>query len=385
MPQQHTPRLPDAPFVNDVRLGARHWLIASALVLLVALATPRVWTRIERFETGPDFRIPYALSKDYWLYERRLGELADPKQIIVLGDSVIWGEYVLPDGTLSHFLNQAAGERDRFVNGGVNGLFPLALEGLAEHYGSALHGRKLIVHGNVLWMSSPKADLRVAQEEQFNHSRLVPQFRPRIPCYKADANERLAALVERNVSFLAWVRHLQNTAFEQRNILSWTLADDGADPPRFPNSYQNPLAQITLTVPAAPRDDPARGPGSARHKPWFDSGARATDFEWVELETSLQWGALQRTLRILRARGNDVLVVLGPFNEHLMTEENKPAFRRLRDGIAAWLAANRFPHVVPATLPSALYADASHPLTEGYQLLAGQLSANETFRTWVKQ
>ncbi len=384
MAQQHTPQLPDAPFVNEVRLGARHWLITSALVLLVALATPRLWKRIERFETGPDFRIPYALSKDYWLYERRLGQLADPKQIVVLGDSVIWGEYVLPNGTLSHFLNHAAAEPDKFVNGGVNGLFPLALEGLVEHYGSALRGRKVIVHGNVLWLSSPKADLRVEKEEQFNHARLVPQFWPRIPCYKADANERLAALVERNVNFLAWVRHLQIACFEQRSILNWTLADDGAEPPRFPNSCRNPLAQITLTVPPAPSDDPERGPGSSRHKPWFESGARTTDFEWVDLETSLQWGAFQRTLKILRDRGNDVLVVLGPFNEYLMTEENRPTFGNLRDGIAAWLAANRIPHVVPATLPSALYADASHPLTEGYQLLAEQLSTNETFRAWLK-
>ena len=31
-----------------------------------------VWKHIERFDTGPDYRIPYALSSDYWLYQRRL-------------------------------------------------------------------------------------------------------------------------------------------------------------------------------------------------------------------------------------------------------------------------------------------------------------------------
>jgi len=37
---------------------------------------------------------------------------------------------------------------------------------------------------------------------------------------------------------------------------------------------------------------------------------------------------------------------------------------------------------VPATLPSGLYADASHPLTEGYELLAKEISGAESFRRW---
>jgi hypothetical protein len=131
--------------------------------------------------------------------------------------------------------------------------FPLALEGLVNYYGSALRHRKVLLQFNVLWMSSHKADLQVQKEEKFNHSRLVPQFSPRIPCYKADANERLSAAVERNVSFIAWVSHLENAYFDEKSILNWTLQDDGSDPPRYPNSYKNPLAQITLTVPSAPR------------------------------------------------------------------------------------------------------------------------------------
>ena len=66
------------------------------------------------------------------------------------------------------------------------------------------------------------------------------------------------------------------------------------------------------------------------------------------------------------SRGNDVLVVLGPFNEHMLAEDNRPAYRKIRDGIAAWLGQNQIPAVVPETLPSDLYADASHPLTDGY-------------------
>ncbi len=374
----------EVPFgVNEVRLDGRQWLAALVLLWLFMLLTPRVWEKIERFETGPDYRIPYPLSKDYWLYQRRLAQVADSKRVIVLGDSVVWGEYVLPDGTWSHFLNREAGEKDWFINAGVNGLFPLALDGLIHYYGQPLRGQKVILHCNVLWMSSPKADLSTDKEEPFNHSRLVPQFFPRIPCYKADANERLTALVERQSRFLAWGSHLQNAYFGQQSVLAWTLADDGSDPPRYPNAFKNPLAQITLRLPSGPLDDPQRGPRSSRHKRWAEGAS--THFDWVGLDSSLQWQAFQRLVGILRERGNDVLVVMGPFNEHIMPEDNRAAFRKLRDGIDAWLSQNQIPHLVPELLPSPLYADASHPLTEGYELLAKRVYENPQFQKWLKR
>jgi hypothetical protein len=381
-----TPNAAAAPtkMVNEMRLNAGQCALAMGLILLAVFLIPWVWKGIERFDTPPDYRIPYDLSKDYWLYQRRLQDKIDPRSIVMLGDSVVWGEYVLPDGTWSHFLNQQTGQADRFVNGGVNGLFPLALEGLIDYYGHALRQRKVILHCNLLWLSSPKADLQIDKEETFNHSRLVPQYFPRIPCYKADANERLSAIVEREFNFTAWVDHLQDAYFGQRSILSWTLEDDGGDPPRYPNSYKDPLAQITLHVPSAPRDDPQRGPKSSRHKPWSD-GAGVTQFEWVNLETSLQWNAFQRLVRTLRERGNDVFVILGPFNEHMLAEESRAPYYKLRDGVAAWLTENKVPHLVPELLPSLLYADASHPLTEGYALLAQRTLASEDFQNWMKR
>jgi len=87
----------------------------------------------------------------------------------------------------------------------------------------------------------------------------------------------------------------------------------------------------------------------------------------------------------LRERGNDVLVVLGPFNEHIMAAENRPAYWRIRDDIVAWLSTNQIPHVVPKPLPSALYADASHPLTRGYELLANRLYSDAAFRNWLNE
>lgn len=230
MDKARTAAVVETQMVNAMRLNARHWALAVGLIVLLISLTPPLWKVVERFDIGPDYRIPYDLSKDYWLYQRRLEDKIDPGSIVMLGDSVVWGEYVLPDGTWSHFLNEQSGERDKFVNGGVNGLFPLALEGLVDCYGQALRSRKVILHCNLLWLSSPKADMRTDKEETFNHSRLVPQFFPRIPCYRADANERLSAVVDRNFEFSAWVDHLQNAYFGQKSILSglWKMTGRSA-------------------------------------------------------------------------------------------------------------------------------------------------------------
>jgi hypothetical protein len=369
-------------FVNAMRLSWGHWLAVAAVTTVVLLGSSPLWKKIERFNIGADYRIPYALSKDYWLYQRRLEQIT-PANIVVIGDSVVWGEYVRSDGTLPHFLSEQSGQSGRFVNAGVNGLFPLAFEGLIRYYGEALHHRKVILHCNLLWMSSPKADLHTEKEERFNHADLVAQFFPRIPCYKADLNHRFAAVVDRYFTFSQWANHLQVAYFGQKNILTWTLEEDDSSPPHYPNAYRNPLAQITLAVPQEPPDDLERGPNAPRHHPWSTTGQASTRFDWVELDQSLQWAAFQRLVRVLQCRENDVLVVVGPFNEHIMAEENRPAFRRRRDGVVDWLAKGGVRHVIPAPLPSLLYADASHPLTEGYELLASRLTADVTFQAWL--
>ncbi len=371
--------------VNEMRLGAGQWVAVALLFAAIVLGVPRCWKRVERFDTGPDYRVPYSLSRDYWLYSRRLEQVADPKALVVLGDSVVWGEYVLPDGTLSHFLDREAGATNRFVNAGVNGLFPLAMEGLVRHYGQAIGPRKVIVQCNLLWMTSPKADLSAVKEESFNHARLVPQFRPRIPCYRADTSERLGICVEHEFGFLQWAGHLENVYFAQKGIPQWTLADDGNDPPGYPNLYRNPLSQITLSVPTPFGGDPDRGPASPRHRAWDRSGARPADFEWVDGAVSLQWGAFQRVVECLRGRGAEVLVVVGPFNESMVAASSREKFLQLRGQVVAWLGANKVPHVVPDALPSELYADASHPLTEGYAMLARRLWQDPGFQGFLTQ
>jgi hypothetical protein len=374
----------EPPFgVNEMRLSPREWIVVILIVLACATLAPRVWKRFESFNPGPDYRIPYSLSKDYWLFQRRLEAAVQARGVILVGDSVVWGEYVRPDGTLSHFLNQQAGQTNQFVNCGVNGLFPLALEGLLRDYGGALRNQKVVLHCNMLWITSPKADLSIDREETFNHSRLVPQFSPRIPCYRADANERLSAVLERNIGLFSWVNHLQTAYFDQKSIPNWTLEDDGRDPPAYPNAWRNPLAPLSAGLPHEPDNDPDRGPSSRRHKPWNASGAEPTEFEWVNLDASVQWKAFERLVKLLRDRGNDVLVVIGPFNEHMIALDQRGQYRAIRDDIRSQLSRERIPVIVPETLAPNLYADASHPLTEGYAALARELSQDPAFQKWL--
>jgi hypothetical protein len=372
----------DLPITHEVRLTLRQWLAALLTVTLIAVALPRVWKRVERFDIGDDYRIPYALSNDYWLYAWYLQKTSAAKPIAVLGDSVVWGEYVKADGTLPHFLNAEAAKPGRFVNAGVNGLYPLALEGLVRDYGKSLRDRKVIVVCNLLWLTSPKADLQAECDETINHAPLIPQFRPRVPSYQADAATRLGAVIARHVSLMGWVSHLQSVYFNQQSVTQWTLAEDPDHPRSYPNACRNPLAQVMCVVPSYRADDLERGEGSTRHKPWSSEGPRKTAFEWVPLNCSLQWAAFRRTVELLRHRGNDVLVIVAPFNVHLIADPSLDAYKSIHSGIAAWLNDNRIPCVHPDTLPSDLYADASHPLTAGYAILARQICQEESLKKW---
>ena len=67
---------------------------------------------MSRLLLGHDYRMPHDLSEDYWLYERFAGLAAQHDETLLIGDSVVWGEYVKRDETLSHYLNELSGEDD---------------------------------------------------------------------------------------------------------------------------------------------------------------------------------------------------------------------------------------------------------------------------------
>jgi hypothetical protein len=347
---------------NAMRLSGRQWAVVGLAFLAFCVFTPGLWERAEKLDPPPDYRIPYDLSNDYWLFSR-CARLAEGRgEMPVLGDSVVWGQYVKRDATLSHYLGERAGA-PRFANLGLDGGHPAALAGLLRYYGGDIAGGRVILHANLLWTASKKHDLSSEKEFRFNHPALVPQFVPCIPCYTETGSKRLSIAIERQMTFFNWANHLRVAYFGQQDLPTWTLEHPTADP----------VAAMGAGLPTA--DDPLR------HEPisWTARGVEKQDFAWVDLETSLQWRFFREAVETLRARGNKVFVLVGPFNEHMLNDESLKVYAERKRAVAAWLEANQVPHLVPPPLPTELYADASHPLAEGYRLLAELLWANADF------
>jgi hypothetical protein len=360
------PTFADGPieFSNGIRLTIRQWLIVGAYTLALVIFGPSLWERFEPFAPATDYRIPHDLSNDYGLYERNCRLAASRHDALLIGDSVVWGEYVKPNETLSHYLNMQAGT-ERFGNLGLDGAHPLALLGLTEHYATAVSGKDVILQCNPLWLSSLRADLQDEKQTEFNHPRLVPQFSPTIPCYQVDwlgkrqnddLHLHLGVVVEHHLPFNRWTSHLQQAYYDRSDIPGWTLE----------HPYDNPLEPLSKPLPT---DD------SLRHlpQPWYESGISKQDYPWVDLATSLQWRAFQQVVELLQRRGNRVFVVVGPFNEHMLEPGSLERYRGIQSGIRKWLDVQQIPYLVPAALASHYYGDASHPLAAGYRLLAKQL------------
>jgi hypothetical protein len=256
------------------------------------------------------------------------------------------------------------GGPERYGNLGLDGAHPLALAGLVKYYAGCVTGKKVLVQCNPLWLHSPKADLQ-DETVTFNHSRLMPQFWPRIPAYHADASTRIGVEVERRLPLSRWAAHLQQAYYDRTNIPKWTVY----------HPYEDPL-QPLLQGPPVWKDTYGHEP-----RPWDPKLIGKQDFPWIDLDTSLQWQAFRRLVQTLRDRGNRVFVLVGPFNEHMLDSDSLSRYQQVKTGIAAWLEAEQVPHAVPQKLATELYGDASHPLAKGYELLAQQLLEDPFFHS----
>jgi hypothetical protein len=347
---------------NCVRLSGYELIFVIIVVAFLFCFGPGLWERVEKFEPEPDFRLPYELSNDYWLYNRYCRKAISKYDTLVIGDSVVWGHYVSQDNTLSHYLNQMT-QRDQFANLGVDGIHPVALSGLLKYYGRDITGRKIVLHFNPLWMSSSKQDLQSTKEFSFNHPKLAPQFFPKIPCYREPFSGRFSIVTQRYVPFLNWTSHLKVTYFENMDIPAWTLE----------HPYKNPAGAVTLELPTLVNSK------QNEYVSWIEKGTTKKDFPWVKLETSLQWKFFRKSVELLKKRGNNVFVLIGPFNEHMLKGESIEIYRQMKSEIALWLQQNNIAYYMAPALPSELYADASHPLDKGYAMIAKQLLENGSF------
>ena len=352
---------------NAIRLSGSEWIFVAILCPALFYLAPLLWGYVEEFEPGPDYRLPYELSSDYWLYNRNCRRACSEYESLVVGDSVIWGHYVSKDNTLSQHLNKNAGQ-NQFANLGVDGFHPAALLGLLRYYGRDISDKNVIVQLNPLWMSSKKHDLQTEKEFRFNHPRLVPQFTPKIPCYKDPFSKRFSIAVARYIPFLSWTSHLKTVYFENMDLPTWTM--------EYP--HKCPFKAVLSGLPVSEDEN------LQENASWMEKGISKQDFEWVELGTSFQWRFFRQTIELLQARGNTVFVLVGPFNEHMLKTKSYDVYQGMKSKIETWLRQNNVAYYIPPPLPSEFYRDASHPIAEGYALLAKQLSENQSFRSKIK-
>lgn len=343
----------------------RHWAVALGVVVVLLAGLPRLGRLIDQAPADPDYRVPHELSEDYWYFAQRVRASAGQDIIPVVGDSMIWGEYVPADETLSHHLSERS-TTHRFANLGLSGVHPVALTGLVRNFAGAIKNQQVLVHFNPLWMSSPRQDLQETKEFHFNHAQLVPQFIPKIPCYKDPVSVRIRNVLDSTFDHRAWAAHLVTTRFDSMDLSSWTI--------------ENPYAVwMPERMPLAEGNGPQHDP-----KPWTERGMVKQDFPWVTFDTSLQWELFEEMLGVLKARGNKVFVLVGPFNEHLLEDESRTKYAQVKKEIEAWLRKESVPSYVFEPLPSELYADASHPVSEGYAALADQLFDQPAFQRFLK-
>ncbi len=337
---------------NGVRLNIRQWIFVISFCVIAIITLPSIWKIIEKFSPGDDYRLPYQLGSDYWFYQR-YSELACSKyETVIIGDSVIWGHYVTKNQTLSHYLNELSGE-SKFANLGVDGMHPAALEGLVRYYGKDIKNKNIILHLNLLWLSSPKHDLQTEKDFRFNHPKLVAQFTTKIPCYTAPFTSRLSIALERYFAFPSWVSHLNIVYFQNTNMPAWTLE----------NPYKNPLGAIdSKLLEEKPRDTVAS-----------ENKTSSGDFQWVQADTSLQWKFFRNTIKLLQGRKNKIHVLIGPFNENMLSGESLDNYLKLKSEIEKWFDQNNISYFSPSALPAELYNDASHPTSQGYETLAKEL------------
>jgi hypothetical protein len=347
---------------NGIRLTLREWLVVFVFGLAIVIGGP-LWSAREPFDVPAEARMPYDLSQDYLLYRRYADRAAERGDVVVFGDSVVWGMFARRGETLSHHLNALAGS-EKFANLGLNGAHPLALEGLVTHVATPIAGKKVVLHLNPLWYASTTQDLRDPKKTEFNHPRLVPQFDFAMTSMTEDVSTRLGNLVFQRSTFSQWTTHLQPSRFGQMDIPEWTLK----------NPYADPIGP--LTSPVVLDDDKI----VEEQRPWKKRGVVETDYPWIDPDESLQWAAFRRTVDLLRRRHNELFVVVGPFNEHLLTEESRRRYAPVKKKLADWLTVNGVPHVAPEPLESELYGDSSHPLPAGYAALARTLWETTSFR-----
>jgi len=363
---------PTLPNSNGVILTGREWIAAIALFLAVSFGLYFGWPHWEKLPLESDYRSTCweARMSDYWAYSQWIRAARANFRIFQIGSSLVWGQEVPNTETLTHFINSELG-RDDVANLGIDGLTNAAMVGLFKHYGRRLRDANIILEFNPLWMSTPRRDLRGQGDDvwQFHHPRLVPQFDRRISYYR-NLDERIGYALEPRLRLPPFVRHLMVSSFENKSIGAWLM-----DHP-----YRFPPAAVAFT--AAPMMKDRQGLGT----PWSSrKEAQIRDDPFLKIGESVQWELYLKALRVLKKRGNNVFILLGPYNSYCLTEASRGHLFAMMDEVKKKLAELGYSYfdATRDLLPSGQFADQCHLLRDGHVLLARALVKDAAFQKWL--
>lgn len=341
-----------------LELPLREWGIVALLVLTILAVAPLIPFRGRTPVVETDYRIPYALSNRYDLYRRYTTLAAGQFPTLVIGDSVVWGQCARRDDSLTHHLNEQA-KQPRFANAGLDGMHPLALVELLEYHAPAVAHTRVLLQFDPLWLLQFGTEAPDARNVLHNRPDLVPRLAAHFTGPFKEAASLSWSHLMRGSRLRDWGERLADVRID---FLAWSL-----DHP-----YESPLRAITAPLPPS-EDSPRQSP-----TPWTGKPDALIRSPWIRPADALQWQAFLRILTLLDRRGNRVLVVLGPMNEHMMERETLDQYRRIKAEIVDALRARNVRCFVPEVLPSREFADICHPLGGGYALLARELLQKES-------
>jgi hypothetical protein len=336
-----------------LRLSLREWLIAVFLITALLAVVPSIPFRPRSPVVERDYRIPYSLSTRYAVYRRFTTLAAAQFPTIIVGDSVIWGQCALHDQTLSHHLNELT-KQPRFANAGLDGMHPVALVELIEHHAPGIERKNVILHFDPLWLLSDASDPKSSSLVLNNRPGLMPRLAAGVSGAMKDAVASAGQYVLRAPLLHGWTERLADARMD---FLAWSL-----DHP-----YEGPLRAISSTLPPSEDSHPLRLTA------WDATPGLEANGTWGDPDTHPQWKAFERLISLLELRGNRVLVLVGPMNEHMMVPATRSAYQSLKTALEFKLTERGVEHYIVPLLRSGHYSDICHPLAAGYEELARDL------------
>lgn len=343
---------------QGLELTLQEWLVVGLFAMAFLAVAPSISFRPKTPVLEADYRIPYPLSRRYDLYKRYTTLAAQQAPTLLVGDSVIWGQCAVRHETLAAQLN-AMSRQPRFVNAGLDGMNPVALYELLQYHAPGIEKSRVLLQFDPLWMMVEEDSAHDVREALYNRADITPRLAAK---FTGPFKETVSAAWRKLADATPIGSWEDRFADAKLDFLAWSLE----------HPYESPLAAISSTLP--PSDDTSH----LRLTAWNATPARPTSAGWLNLSTSVHWQAFRNILELLEQRGNKVLVVIGPMNEHQMDEPTLAGYRKLKSQMDADLSAHGVRHLVASVLDASHYGDICHPLGPGYAALAKELLQKES-------